>query len=130
MVLTSLCPVLFATYSGSFTQKDDTFSNVTISIRTESINTNQKDRDKHLRSDEFFSAEQHPEITFSSTEIIKTGTDTYELKGNLTLTGITKPIVLKATEKGTYVHPRFKTNNMFMAITGVIQREDFNVGTN
>lgn len=121
---------VFDTYSGSFTQKDGTFSSVSISIQTTSINTNQKDRDKHLRSEEFFNAEQHAEITFSSTEIIKTGTDTYELKGNLTMTGITKPIVLKAKEKGSYVHPRFKTSNMFMAITGVIQREDFNVGTN
>ncbi|UII77686.1 YceI family protein [Flagellimonas sp. HMM57] len=120
----------FDTYSGSFTQKDNTFSGVAISIQTASINTNQEDRDKHLRTGDFFSAEEHPEITFTSTEIRKTGTDTYELKGNFTMSGITKPIVLKATEKGSYVHPRFKTDNVFMTITGIIPREEFNVGTN
>ncbi|MDT0606221.1 YceI family protein [Croceitalea rosinachiae] len=120
----------FEAYSGSFTQKNDAFSDVTISIQTASINTNQKDRDKHLRTDEFFNAEEHQEITFTSTEIIKTGKDTYELKGDFTMSGITKPIVLKATEKGSYIHPSFKTSNMFMTITGVIQREAFKVGTN
>ena len=79
----------FETYAGAFTQKEDTFSGVTISIQTASINTNQEDRDKHLRTDEFFSAEEHQEITFTTTEIIKTGSDTYELKGNFTMSGIT-----------------------------------------
>lgn len=120
----------FDTYSGSFSQTDDTISAVNISIETNSINTNQSNRDKHLKTKDFFDATQHPTIKFVSTNIRKTGEKEYEIIGDFTMTGITKSIVLKAVDKGTFFHPRLKNNNKFLTITGIIKREDFNVGTN
>ena len=121
---------VFDDYSGSFTQKDSKLSSINITLKTASVNTNQADRDKHLRSIDFFSAEEHPEISFTSTSITKTSADGYEIKGNFTMTGITKSILLKGKDNGVYVHPRFKTSNKFITITGSINREDFLVGTN
>ncbi|WP_282079138.1 YceI family protein [Aquimarina algiphila] len=121
---------VFKTYTGSFIQKKDEISTINITIQTASISTNQADRDKHLKTKDFFNAEKHPEIKFISTGITKTGDNEYEIKGNFTMTGVTKSIVLKAVDNGSYVHPRFKTENKFITVTGVIKREDFNVGTN
>ncbi len=120
----------FDNYSGSFVQKKDALSQITINIKSASINTNQKDRDKHLRTSDFFGTEAHPEIIFISTSITKTSDKVYKIIGDFTMTGITKSIVLKGIDKGSYVHPRFKTNNKFITITGIIKREDFKVGTN
>ncbi len=120
----------FDRYSGTFTQEKDKLSAITITIKTTSVNTSQKDRDKHLRSNDFFSAEEHPEISFVSTTISKISANEYKIIGNITMTGITKSIVLKGIEKGAYEHPRFKTNNKFITVTGIVKREDFNVGTN
>ncbi len=120
----------FDEYSGSFTEENGVISEVNIIIKTSSINTNQADRDKHLKSKDFFDAEQYSEIQFKSTNITKTGKEEYNIKGQFTMGGVTKEIFLKAVDKGSYVHPRFKTTNKFITITGIINREDFNVGTN
>ncbi len=121
---------VFKKYKGNITQQKDDIASINITIQTASINTNQTDRDKHLKTKDFFDANKHPEIKFISTEIIKTANNEYTIKGNFTMTGITKPIVLKAVDNGSYVHPRFKTDNKFITVTGIIKREDFNVGTN
>lgn len=121
---------VFEDYSGSFKQEKDNLSAIDITIKTTSINTNQADRDKHLRSTDFFSAEEHPEITFRSTSITKTDNNNYEIKGDFTMTGITKSITLIGKDNGSYVHPRFRTNNKFITVTGIINREDFKVGAN
>lgn len=120
----------FDSFSGSLKQTEGDLSDVYIVIKTSSINTNQAVRDKHLKSKDFFDAEQHPEIKFKSTAIRKTREKEYEITGNFSMTGITKSIVLKAIDKGSFIHPRFKNKNKFLTITGVIKREDFNVGTN
>lgn len=121
---------VFDSYSGAATEENDVLKMVNIAIATASVNTNEKDRDKHLRSKDFFDAETHPDITFKSTIVKKTGDNTYEIKGDFTMSGITKPIVLKGVDKGSFVHPRFKTTNKFISITGSINRDDFKVGAN
>ncbi len=120
----------FETYSGTFTENNGAISGVNITIKTASINTNQDDRDKHLKSKDFFNAEEHTEIQFKSTTVTKTNTNEYLVKGQLTMSDITKEVSLKLLDKGSYVHPRFKTTNKFISISGVIKREEFNVGTN
>lgn len=121
---------VFDRYSGSFSEENDRVAAVNITIETVSVNTNQKERDTHLRSDDFFGAEVHPEINFKSTGIESTGDDTYEIKGDFTMSGITKSIVLKGVDKGSFTHPRFKTTNKFITVTGTINRDDFKVGAN
>ncbi len=120
----------FDKYSGSFTEENGVISEITITIESGSINTHQADRDKHLKSKDFFDAEKYAEIQFISTNIIKTGDNDYEAKGQFTMGGITKEISLKLSDKGSYVHPRFKTTNKFISVTGVVNREDYKIGAN
>ena len=67
---------------------------VSVDIQTASIDTNNERRDEHLRSDEFFDAPNHPTITFRSTRVVANGRD-LQVHGNLTIRGITKPVVLQ-----------------------------------
>jgi polyisoprenoid-binding protein YceI len=69
---------------------------VRIEIQTASINTGTKDRDAHLRSGDFFDAEANPTITFVSTRVTNLGGERYEVAGDLTMHGVTKPVVLDA----------------------------------
>ncbi len=83
----------FDNYSGSFTLDgaDPGKSSFTLTIKTESIDTNNSKRDDHLRSPDFFNAKQFPAITFKSTAV-KPAKDGYEVTGDLTLHGVTKPV--------------------------------------
>lgn len=69
---------------------------IRIEIATASIHTGTKDRDAHLRSADFFDAEAHPTITFVSTGVTARGGERFEIAGDLTMHGITKPVVLDA----------------------------------
>lgn len=88
---------------GSFNDFDGTIqadpakpemSSVVFTIKTASINTNNPDRDKHLRSADFFDAEKYPEITFKSSRIISAGKDKYTVTGTLTMHGVSKDVTL------------------------------------
>lgn len=73
--------------------EDLTDAEIELNIDVESINTRNKDRDDHLRSADFFDAENYPKITFVATDIKKSGNN-YEVTGDLTLKGTTKPVTL------------------------------------
>lgn len=85
----------FETWSGALTTPSDHWTDgvADITIQTASINTDNQARDKHLRSSDFFDAERYPTITFKSTHIARTG-DSVSIAGNLTMRGVTKPVVL------------------------------------
>ena len=74
-----------------------TKSQVDITIKVDSIDTDEPNRDKHLRSPDFFDALKYPTMTFRSTKIAKAGGNKYRLTGDLTLHGVTKPVTLDAT---------------------------------
>lgn len=122
----------FQTYEGLITSNDENFEDakLNITIKTASLNTNQEKRDKHLRTADFFDAENHPEITFVSTSFKRTTENIFEVKGKFTMTGITKNLTLKAIYKGSFLHPKFQKTIGIFEITGIILREDFHVGTN
>jgi polyisoprenoid-binding protein YceI len=94
-------------------------------IMATSIDTNQPDRDKHLRSPDFFDVEKFPDITFKSTKVEKSG-DAYQVTGDLTMHGVTKPIVLQVSVLGFGPGPRGGLTAGFEA-TGKINRKDFGV---
>lgn len=75
-------------------------SSVSITIKTESIDTGIKKRDDHLRNNDFFSAKEFPLITFKSKSVKKTGENTYEVTGDLSLHGVTKEITTTFTQVG------------------------------
>src|SRR5690606_14459282 len=69
-------------------------ANVSVNIDASSIDTNNRDRDTHLRSQDFFDVENHNEITFKSTELNKLDEDNYQLKGILSIKGTNNEVVL------------------------------------
>ena len=73
-------------------------SEIRVEIPAESVNTRAPQRDAHLRSADFFDAEHHPFITFQSTRVRATGEDSLEVTGNLTMRGVTREVVLAASE--------------------------------
>lgn len=80
----------------SFDAADPEASSVSVSINTASVDTNHAERDKHLRSADFLNVEQFPTATFESTSVKSTGEGTADITGNLTLNGLTKPVVIQA----------------------------------
>ena len=89
----------------------------TIDIAT--IDTNNADRDAHLLSTDFFSADVHPTMTFTSTAIRETGTDEFEADGDLTINGVTRPITL-AVGSRSCDHPAAALHSGFIANTTIL----------
>ncbi len=98
----SKVPGKFSKFSGTITvDRDDLAKSVAeATIDVSSVNTDNEDRDKHLRTADFFATEKYPTITFKSTSWKATGTDTYEVTGNLTIKDVTKSVVLKVSLLG------------------------------
>lgn len=90
----------FTDFDATVVSKSDDFNGaeVTFTAKTASVNTGNENRDKHLKSDDFFNAEQFPEITFKG-NIVKTG-GKYQLKGDFTMRDVTKPVVFDITYGG------------------------------
>lgn len=95
---------------GSFTKfngtiyvhpSDMTKNRAVATIKVDSIDTSNKDRDKHLKSNDFFKAAEFPEITYESTSWKQTGENTYEVEGNLTMLGQTKPVTMQVKYLGS-----------------------------
>ena len=109
----------------------DDFTNVKVSadIAVESINTNNAQRDAHLRNADFFEAEKFPLISFVSTGIRKLDEETYALTGNLTIKETTKPVTL-ALEFGGVTKDPYGNYKAGFSISGKINRHDFGVSYN
>ncbi|QQD18032.1 YceI family protein [Spongiibacter nanhainus] len=97
----------FNDFEGDFSYDPDKpeASSVKVKIDVASIDSNHAERDKHLRGDDFLDVEKYPTATFVSTSFTPTGEDTAELKGELTLRGVTKPITIAVTEIGAGKDP-------------------------
>ena len=115
----------FTDFNVDLESEDDTFKNVTASaeIKTDSINTKSADRDAHLKSADFFNAEQNPLITF------KTNSLNDEVSGDITINGVTKPINLDVEFGGVNVDPWGNTKAGF-SFEGKIKRSDFGLNWN
>jgi len=106
--------------------KNLTSSSVDFTIKAASIDTNVADRDKHLRSADFFDAEKFPEITFKSKSIKAAGKDTYNVTGTLTMHGVSKEVTLPVTYLGQAKDPWGNTRAGFEAAT-TLNRKDFGI---
>lgn len=95
-----------------------------------SVDTNQPDRDAHLRSTDFFSADQHPEMVFRSTSIKQNGDSEYEMAGELTINGITRPVSLDVEFNGVEVFPGDGRQHAGFSATTDINRDEFGVDFN
>lgn len=124
----------FKIYGGEVTSKSETdFTNATITFTADvnSINTDNEQRDGHLKSPEFFDAAKYPVITFKSISMKPTkNANEYELTGELTIKGVTKKVTLKATGSGKTVKDPWGNIRYGFKVTGVIKRSDFGLTWN
>jgi polyisoprenoid-binding protein YceI len=102
---------------------------VNFTIDVNSINTDNEMRDKHLKADDFFNAEQFPSATFKSTSFKKVSGNKYQLKGNLTIRNVTKPVTFDVTYGGTAKDGYGNTKAGFKATT-TINRFDYGLKWN
>jgi polyisoprenoid-binding protein YceI len=94
-----------------------------------SINTGDAGRDEHLRSADFFGVEQNPELRFESAEVTRVDDDTFEIAGDLTMNGVTKPITLTAEVQGTETDP-WGNERVALEVTGQLNRGDWDMTFN
>ena len=110
-------------------ETDFSTAQINLTAEMESISTNNEQRDAHLRNTDFFEVEKYPELKFKSTKVTKTGSDTFDLNGELTLKGITKPVKLHVEYNGIAKDP-WGGERAGFAITGKINRSDWGVNFN
>jgi polyisoprenoid-binding protein YceI len=109
--------------------KDITKSSVEATIDATSVSTNEAARDKHLKSPAFFDIDKNPTMAFKSTSVYKEGGKLL-MKGDLTLAGVTKPVVLVLDgPSAPQTDAKGMTRSGFSA-SGVLSRKDFNFGAN
>jgi polyisoprenoid-binding protein YceI len=107
-------------------ESDLAASRVHATIDAASIDTGNSDRDADLRSERFFSAAQHPTITFHSTSVVPIGKTTCRVIGDLTLKGVTKELALEVEVGGFVVDPWGHRRAGF-TVTGSLLRSDFGI---
>ena len=111
-----------------FDEKDPSKISVDASAVTASISTDNEKRDGHLRSADFFDAEKYPALTFKSTKVTANGKNKYKIAGDLTMRGVTKPVVFDAEFLGAGA-TGMGTKAGFAA-TAVVNRKDFGINWN
>lgn len=121
----------FTKWSGTLELDDQdlTKSRAVVAIDAASIDTREDKRDEHLRSPDFLDVAQFPQITFASTQIERDGDDAYRVTGNLTIHGVTRPVVLELEGGAQVKDPWGGTRTGFSAKTS-ISRKDFGLTWN
>ena len=108
---------------------DPTRSTASVTFDIASIATGQKQRDEHLRTNDFFDAATYPKGTFVSTGITTVDDDTFAMTGDLTLKGVTKPVTITWEHTGTAQDPYGNTRAGFEG-KAVINRKDWGIEYN
>lgn len=108
---------------------DFTDAKISFTADVNSIDTDNQDRDKHLKSDDFFNAEKFPKIKFVGKSLKKITDKKYELVGDLTIRDVTKTVTLNVNYGGTVVDP-WKNTKAGFKITGTINRKDYGLKWN
>jgi polyisoprenoid-binding protein YceI len=118
----------FDSFAGdiTFDQNDPTKDAVNVEIKTDSVDTNAPARDKDIKSPDFFNAAQFPTATFKGNSFKKIDDKTYEVTGDFTLRGVTKPLTLKVNLIGTGKGPKGETRAGAEA-TATLKRSDYDV---
>lgn len=117
----------FRTFEGSINidRANPNKSSVEFTIQTASIDTGTENRDKHLRSADFFDVEKFPTITFKSASVTPKTKDQFDVAGDLTIHGVTKRVTLPVTFLGFQKHPRGEKAGFEIETT--LNRKDYDV---
>ncbi|TWT04177.1 polyisoprenoid-binding protein [Planococcus sp. CPCC 101016] len=120
----------FSSYEATVEANEEDLQGALIDFKIDvaSINTNNTDRDNHLRSADFFDAEQFPYITFTANDIVKKG-DEYELTGDLTMKGVTRPATFEVEYGGKGTNP-WGVEVVAFSVEGKVNRKDFGLTWN
>jgi polyisoprenoid-binding protein YceI len=124
-----------ATVKGQFTEFEGTLEvgpENTVAygtVQVASVNTREPQRDEHLRSPDFFDAARYPEIAFRSTALRPLDEDTFEIDGDISIHGVTRPLTLKAVLEGTETDPQGHDRVGLSAVAQLL-RSDFEMKFN
>jgi polyisoprenoid-binding protein YceI len=121
----------FSQFEGEirFDAADPTRSSVAVTIQAASVDTNQPDRDAHLRTGDFFKADEFPTLAFASERITSKGGDAYDVTGALTIRGVTKTVTFAVEYLGAAKDPWGGERIAFEG-ESTINRKDFGVNWN
>jgi polyisoprenoid-binding protein YceI len=119
----------FRNYEGSLVINESGAITASGTVAADSVDTNQPDRDGHLKSADFFDAENYPAITFRSTSVLARDQDTYEITGDLTLRGVTQQITL-AAEIGGGETDGYGFERIGLEASGTISRSAYGIKFN
>lgn len=129
--------MMVTTVRGRFTEfageievegEDPTTARGTVTIQTASIDTQNEQRDAHLRSADFFDAAQYPEVTYTISGVTKNG-DSYRVNGDLTMHGVTRPVELTVAVEDAFLDP-FGNQRIGIAATGTLNRTEWGLTWN
>lgn len=120
---------VFKSFDATITSSKEDFSDAVFELTADmkQVTTNQEMRDGHLQKEDIFDTAKFPTLTFKSTGITPAGAKKYKLAGNLTMKGVTKPVVLDLTLVGTGTNRQGKKLVGFK-VAGTVKRTDFGVG--
>jgi polyisoprenoid-binding protein YceI len=121
----------FKKFNGNIESASPDFTNARINFTADinSISTNEENRDKHLKGDDFFNAEKYPRMTFASTSFRKVKNNIYSLEGNLTIRDVTKKVKFAVVYGGTVKDPWGNIKAGFKA-SGKVSRKGFGLKWN
>jgi polyisoprenoid-binding protein YceI len=107
----------------------DTSARAYGTVKGVSVNTGDAGRDEHLRSADFFGVDANPELRFESTTVTRVDDETFEIVGDLSMNGVTRPVTLKAEVQGTETDP-WGNERVALEVTGQLNRSDWNMTFN
>jgi polyisoprenoid-binding protein YceI len=121
----------FGRFDGTLEATKEDFSDGKVHFEADidSIDTNNADRDAHLKGTDFFNTAQYPKIVFDSTGVENLKGESFDLKGNLTVHGVTKPVTLNATFNGV-MKDGWGNDKAGFEASGKISRKDFGLTWN
>jgi polyisoprenoid-binding protein YceI len=119
----------FNDFQGTLVIGDDGSARAEGTVEVGSVDTNEPQRDAHLRSPDFFDAERHPRLAFVSTAITLEGDGEFTIAGELTMHGITRPVTLTAEVQGADTDP-WGNDRVALEVTGQINRGDWDMKFN
>lgn len=100
---------------------------VEVTLPLAGLDTHVPALDEHLKKPDFFDATKYPLVTYKSTKVEPMGKDHFRITGDLTVHGVTHPVVLQATLNKIGVHPMTKASSIGFDATGTLKRSDFGV---
>jgi polyisoprenoid-binding protein YceI len=119
----------FTEFAGALTVGDDGTMSAAATVQAASVDTKEQQRDDHLRSPDFFNAEAHPVLTLESTSVALRDEETLEIRGRLSINGVTNDIVLVGDILGTDIDP-WGNERIGIELRGQLSRADYNMRFN